>query len=247
MSTWTLHPDCPADAKEIFQTLENVFKLTGEKITNDRVSDLIYLTIGDTGYYVKRYTSAGKGIRRWLGRPRLRGEWENLQLFQKWNLSAARLAAFGMEQRGPFFKRGAAITIELLETRDLADLAKQNDSRLKNPQWIATVSKQLAHTTRVMHDHRFAHGDLKWRNILVNQSDIPQIYLIDCPDGKFWIPPFLQYRKNKDIACLDKYGKQILSSTQRLRFYLDYLGQKKLTPADKRNLRHILRFFAGRE
>jgi len=247
MSNWTLHPDCPADAQEGFKTLESVFELTGKKITNDPISDLIYLTIGKTGYYVKRYTAGGKGVRRWLGRPRLRGEWENLQLFEQWNLPSARLTAFGMEKFGPFFKRGSAITHELPETNDLAQLVKNKDSRIKDPQWIASVSKQLAHAARVMHSHRFAHGDFKWRNILVTTNGDPQTYLIDCPDGKFWIPPFLQYRKNKDIACLDKYGKQVLSRTQRLRFYLDYLEQDRLTEKDRRNLRHILRFFAGRE
>lgn len=247
MTSWTLHPDCPKQTREVFQTLDDVFELSGKAITSDRLSDLIYVTIDGTGYYVKRYYAAGKGIRRWLGRPRLCGEWQNLQRFDQWNLSAARLAAFGMEKRGPFFKRGAAITVELHETKDLAALVHDADPRLNQSLWVQAVSQQLAHATRVMHSHRFAHGDLKWRNILVNQEAPPQIYLIDCPDGKRWIPPFLQYRKNKDLACLDKYGNQVLSRTQRLRFYLDYLEKETLSKKDKRNLRHILRFFRGRE
>jgi len=112
---------------------------------------------------------------------------------------------------------------------------------------VTRISKQVARCARVMHSKRFAHGDFKWRNILVSKGDKPEIYLIDCPDGKFWIPPFLQYRKNKDIACLDKVAKKVLSRTQRLRFYLDYLGKTHLTKKDKRHLRHILRFFRGRE
>ena len=244
---WTFHPDCPAAARERFRTLDKVFKLTGKAITRDRLSHLIHITIGDAGYYVKRYSRAGKGLRRWVGRSRLRSEWENLQRFERWNLPAARVMAFGIEKRGPFFKRGAVITAEISDTTDLAQLVKQNDPRLKDAAWINTISRQVAHAARTMHHNHFAHGDMRWRNILVRDTNTPRIYLIDCPGGKRWVPPFLQYRKNKDIACLDKYGKTVLRRTQRLRFYLDYLGRDRLTAKDKRNLRHILRFFQGRD
>ena len=247
MTNWTLQPNGSDAAKNVFQTLEKVLSLSGKKITHDRMSDVIYVQAGQTGYYVKRYTSAGKGVRRWFGRPRLHGEWENLQHFEQWGLPAAKLIAFGSEKAGPFFKQGAVITAELPDTEDLAELAKKSDSRLNDPKWVASISKQIAHCARVMHSKRFAHGDFKWRNILVDKGDNPKIYLIDCPDGKFWIPPFLQYRKNKDIACLDKVAKKVLSRTQRLRFYLDYLEQDCLTMQNKRHLRHILRFFKGRE
>ena len=211
------------------------------------MSDVIYVQSEQDGYYIKRYTSAGKGVRRWLGRPRLHGEWENLQYFEYWGVPAAEVIAFGSERDGLFFKRGAVITAELPNTEDLAELAKNNDPRLNDPAWVTSISKQIAHCARVMHSQRFAHGDFKWRNILVGQNNPPDVFLIDCPDGKFWIPPFLQYRKNKDIACLDKVAKKVLSRTQRLRFYLDYIGQQRLTKKDKRHLRHILRFFKGRE
>lgn len=58
---------------------------------------------------------------------------------------------------------------------------------------------------------------------------------------------FLRYRIDKDLACLDKVAKQVLTRTQRLRFYLQYRGVLRLTGADKRQLRRILKFFEGRE
>jgi hypothetical protein len=85
MKNWTLHTNCP-EAQTVFQTLENVFKLNGKQITCDRLSNLIFLNVGGKNYYVKRYTKAGKGIRRFLGRSRLRGEWENLPRFDAWGL-----------------------------------------------------------------------------------------------------------------------------------------------------------------
>jgi len=247
MTTWTFHPDCPESVRETFRTLDDVFQATGKEITRDQSSTLTYATVDGTGYYIKRYIRAGKGVRRWIGRSRIRGEWESIQRFEQWGLPTARALAFGLEKRGLLFKRGAVITPELLKTQDLAELTIRKAPRLKNFSWVKSVSGQLAHAVRTMHHNRFGHGDLKWRNILVTSDEDPQIYLIDCPGGKRWIPPFLQYRKNKDIACLDEYGEQVLSRSQRMRFYLNYLQQDRLTPKDKRNLRHILRFFRGRE
>jgi heptose I phosphotransferase len=130
-------------------------------------------------------------------------------------------------------------------TMDLAELARVSDPRLRDRGWVAELSRQLAAATRVMHAHRFAHNDLKWRNLLVD--DQRRLYLIDCPAGKTWWGPFLRHRIVKDLACLDKVAKYQLSRTRRLRFYLDYLGKPRLEAADKKQLRHILRYFEGRE
>jgi RIO-like serine/threonine protein kinase len=145
------------------------------------------------------------------------------------------------------FVRGALITEEIPHTMDLAKMALQGDGRLKNRRWVAQVSGQIAVYARTMHQAGFAHNDLKWRNILVDAGDTPRVYLIDCPAGSYWWQPFLDYRIIKDLACLDKVAKYQLSRTQRLRFYLDYVQQTRLTAVDKRKIRKILSFFAGRE
>jgi hypothetical protein len=67
-------------------------------------------------------------------------------------------------------------------------------------------------------------------NILVTQeSEKPQIYLIDCPAGQRWIGALRHYRLLKDIACLDKLAKQQLRRTQRMRFFLDYRNNVPMT------------------
>ena len=244
MQQWYLHPDyADGETGRAFRSLDSVFRLQGEQITKGNLGATSRVTVGERTFYVKLYRQAGKGVRRWIGRSRLRGEWENLQHFADWKIPAAQRVAFGIEKRIGFFVRGAVITAGLPETDDLAQMAKRNDPRLKNRQWVNTVSGQLAQIARILHLHRFAHGDFKWRNILVTRTDPPQVYLIDCPGGRFWSPPFLQYRKNKDIACLDKVAKNVLTRTQRLRFYLDYLKAGRLDLISKKNLRYILRFF----
>ena len=246
MAAWTLDPGYAALHAD-FGSLAAVFALQGERITSDPLSELIRIERAGVRYYVKRYSGGGKGLRRWLGRPRVKAEWQNLRHFAKWGIPTAPIVAWGLERRGGVFVRGAMITRELPGTLDLAEMAQRGDPRLRNGAWVRQVSAQIATATRRMHDHHFTHNDLKWRNLLVTGGETPQLYLIDCPNGGFWMQPFLGYRIVKDLACLDKVAKYALSRTQRLRFYLDYVKRQRLTAADKRRLRRILAFFAGRE
>jgi hypothetical protein len=64
-------------------------------------------------YYVKRYTGAGKGLRRYLGKPRVKSEWQNLKRFAKWGIPTAEVVAWGLERKGLAYSRGAMITREL--------------------------------------------------------------------------------------------------------------------------------------
>jgi len=245
MSEWRTLGELPAPLAEEFADLARVFAIEGEGLTRDPLSEVIRIERAGVRYYIKRYWGAGKGLRRYLGRPRVKAEWQNLQLFARWGIPTAPIVAYGLERRAGIFVRGALITRELENTLDLAQLARSDDPRLADAQWVDGISRQLAAATRTLHEHRFAHNDLKWRNLLVNQAG--ELFFIDCPTGSFWWGPLLRYRIVKDLACLDKVAKYQLSRTQRLRFYLQYRGRTRLTPGDKRRLRQILAFFEGRE
>ncbi|MCU1718344.1 lipopolysaccharide kinase InaA family protein [Pseudomonas sp. 5P_3.1_Bac2] len=244
MAGWKLDP-AYAHLVADFGSLDAVFALQGEKITKDPLSDVIRIERGGVRYYVKRYREAGSNIRRYIGRPRIKSEWQNLKRFAKWGIPTAEVVAWGMERRLGMFQRGAMITRELANTQSLLDLADNADERLSNPRWVQKVSLQVAKLTRRMHDRCFTHNDLKWRNILVDDS--AQVFLIDCPGGTFWWGPWLNYRMIKDLACLDKVGQRTLSASQRLRFYLQYRGYSRLKAEDKTCVRRILKFFEGRE
>ena len=244
MAGWNLEPAYSALTAD-FGTLDAVFALQGEHLTRDPLSEVIRVERGGVNYYVKRYTGAGKGLRRYLGRPRVKSEWQNLKRFAKWGIPTAEVVAWGLERSGAAYARGALITRELPNTRDLSELADNHDPLLKDRLWVDGVSRQLARYTRIMHDHRFTHNDLKWRNLLID--DQAKLYLIDCPNGDFWRGFWLKYRITKDLACLDKVAKYHLSATQRLRFYFQYTGRTMLNAADKERVRHIVRFFEGRE
>ena len=127
----------------------------------------------------------------------------------------------------------------------MAAMACSGDPRLADRQWVYRVSEQVASATRALHEHHFAHNDLKWRNLLVNEAG--ELFLIDCPSGDFWWGPLLNHRIVKDLACLDKVARYTLSRTQRLRFFLLYRQQQRMGPDDKALIRRILTYFEGRE
>jgi hypothetical protein len=241
-------------ARRAFATLEQVFALNGERITSAPLSEVLRVECEGRRYYVKRYAGNGKnalrrwfGLRQWFSPPRVKAEWRNLLAFREWGIPTARLMAYGIERRFGGFRRGALITEEIAGASDLASLAEQKDARLLDKRWVSEVSRQVARIARRMHGVGFVHNDLKWRNLLVSDGDAPVVHLIDCPFGGFWRGPFLNYRIVKDLACLDKIAKYHLTRARRLRFYLDYAGRARLNADDKRRVRHVARFFEGRE
>lgn len=244
MAHWVLQSDY-AEHEDTFGSLDAVFALKGERLTRDPLSEVIRIERGGVRYYVKRYWGAGKGLRRYLGRPRVKAEWQNLKLFAKWGIPTAPIVAYGLERNAGAFVRGALVTRELENTLNLAEIAEYEDQRLADRGWVLHVSQQVAQGTRTLHEHHFTHNDLKWRNLLVN--DKAELFFIDCPTGSFWWGPLLRYRIIKDLACLDKVAKRVLSRTQRLRFYLQYRDRRRLSEGDKRRVLQILKFFEGRE
>lgn len=243
-SRWVLEP-AYAELSADFGSLASVFALEGERITRDSISDVLRVEIAGVRYYVKRYRAIGSRLRTYFRRPRIEVEWLNLQRFSQWGILTASIVAYGVERRCGAFSRGALITRELEGAIDLAAMAANKDPRLADPHWVDRISRELATATRTLHEHRFAHNDLKWRNLLVDRQG--RLYFIDCPTGDFWWGPFLERRVIKDLACLDKVAKYTLRRTQRLRFYLQYSGRQKLDAGDKAKLRAVLKYFEGRE
>lgn len=248
MQKWWVKADlAQSEAGKHFQGLDSLFLLSGEVLSESSLNRMTRVEIDGKTYYVKLYFRGGKRLRRWLGQSRLETEWLNLQRFRQWGLPCPEILAYGIEKCGPFYVRGALLTSAIPAAHDLAYLAKNRSQQFEQDRWVNAASGQVAAICRTLHHHKFAHGDLKWRNLLVTAGENPQVFCIDCPDGRFWSQPFLNYRITKDLACLDKIAAKTLRKTQRLRFFLNYRQEKKLNPASKKQIQKILQFFSGRE
>jgi len=213
------------------------------------ISGRVYkINIDNKNYYLKKFVKRKKLWVRFLSFSKILAEYNNLALFYKLGIPAAKVAAYGQETIAWVVQRGLLITEELSGCHDLVEIVETFPHLLQQTDWLEKVSHQVADATRKMHQYQFAHSDLKWRNIMVDtKSDFPQIYLIDCPAGMRWYRPLLEYRIIKDLACLDKRAKYELSKKQRLAFYKDYAQCQKLTAKDKKRIRKILQFFYNRE
>jgi len=234
-------------AADIFPSIDAAFAVEGEYITSSPINRVIKVKTEQNVFYVKTYSAGGKKLKRWFGRSRVRAEWENLFFFQALEIPTPPVVAYGQQGCCGVFRKGALITLEVPNTRDLADLHKTNHPLLNDRQWVENVSKQVACYTRRIHQKQFSHVDLKWRNILVTMAEPPRVFFIDCPAGRIRKGPGLERWIVKDIACLDKVAKIRLSQTQRLRFYMAYCQSQYLESRHKRRINKILKFFEGRE
>lgn len=229
------------ETAEAFQQLVN---LPGELISSDPISEMRRVKADGTAYFVKIYYQAGKHLRRFLGRSRARAEFENLNYFDACGIATPNIVAFGEFTQG--VKRQAClITEEIPSVESLLDLKNNQDPKLEDPKWVRRIADLIAMYTSKLHAKGFIHIDLKWRNILVEKST-EKVYFIDCPQGHH--PRInLERGKIKDLACLDKVAKYVLSHTQRLRFYMKYAEINKLSALHKQRIRKVLAFFEGRE
>ena len=99
----------------------------------------------------------------------------------------------------------------------------------------------LAESMRRFHAKGFVHNDLYWRNIVLSRLSLDRFFLIDAPKGRRCWPWEKQRCRAKDLATLDAPAPLFFRRTERLRFFLYYVGGQRLTPTDKRLLRVILR------
>lgn len=240
---WWVH----SSVADLFPSLKACSQVEGEEINGNWMSRVVRVSdVEGVAYYVKVYASRGRWLKRFLGRSRVRAEWENQTLFHHLNIPAAELVAYGEAPAGPDYL-GAVVTKEVRGTSDLDALYRNKSDWFSNRQWRLKVIREVARATRMLHQHGFVHNDLKWRNILVDTREDPGVYLIDCPLGRRAFGPLLGRGKVKDLACLDRHGKIQLSRSDRLRFYLAYKARVRLDSSDKEEIRRVLRFFEGRE
>ena len=244
--TWTIMPEYQSgETLKAFSSIDNVFKLRGKKINDDKLSSVYRVEIDGTAFYVKRYIQGGKGLRRYIGRSRIRAEWENMLFFHGMGIPAAKVVAYGEEKRFGVMIRGVLITEEVKDSKDLGTMVNEKSTMLKDGQWVDQVIKQVANIARKLHSKQFIHTDFKWRNILVTQTENPEVFLIDCPAGRIVNSYLFKRGVVKDLACLDKIAKTELTLKQRLKFIKTYSKNTKLSNENKKLVKKVEVFFSS--
>lgn len=142
-------------------------------------------TLGGRPVYGKLYFSVSRLDRyRWIGRrSRARCEWEAALAFQRLGLRTPRLLAYGEHASLLTFKWGALLMDAVEDSVDLREFfgkSPKDDPRRLN------AMEQLGQITARLHDNRFFHHTLKFRNLLIQPDRTGcDLWLIDCPAGSF--------------------------------------------------------------
>ena len=232
----------------MFSSLSVVFELQGQVISKSSQSEIFKCDIEGQQFFVKRYFRT-KGIASWFGYSRFSNEVKNQLWFNRIGIQSAQVAVTGEEKFFLKTLRGVLITEGVDDAQELAGIAKSTPEKFQDKQWVGSIISQIADITSTLHQARFCHNDLHWRNILVQQAEMSaeaKIFLIDCPSGKKLFGPLLKYRKLKDLANLDKLAAIYLTRTQRLRFFFEYRGIKRLSADDKKMILNVLKHKANR-
>jgi tRNA A-37 threonylcarbamoyl transferase component Bud32 len=247
--TWRiLSPWNKTAVASYFSSMKTVFQLDAKIISKSSQSEIFSQDIEGKTYFVKRYFRS-KNIGSWLGFSRFQKELRNQVWFNQQGIPSAKVVAYGESRLLLKTLKGVLITEGVRDTQELVEIAKNTPEKFADKQWRDSVIIQIAVITAQLHHARFCHNDLHWRNILVQQrrtSVEPKIFLIDCPSGKKFFGPLLSYRKLKDLANLDKLAAIYLTRSQRLRFFFEYRGIKKLSADDKKVILGVLKHKASR-
>jgi len=242
---WKIYsPESHHDLASTLSTLDVALKEEGERVSLGKQSQVFVREFGGKTYYVKQYFRA-LGPGSWLGYSRGEVEQRNLKRFSQWGLGACEVVAFGVEKRYGKTQQTVLVTEEVSNTKDLVATAEENPAFKADRQWRQKILLELAEVLYQLHQQRFCHNDFQWRNILIEQdTKKAKVTLIDCPFGRTFSWPMLNYRKIKDLGSLDEQAKKHLSKTERLRFYKQYKKIKKLEAKHKKEIATMLKRYS---
>jgi len=231
-----------SEAVQQFLSLEKVFLCKGERVVQDKISEVIRFKGSTKTYYIKRYTASGRKAFDYFRKSRICSEWENLVSLTKIGLPVPNIIAHGEKRRKGRFLIGALITEEVENSKNLAQHLSDNADLINDKKWLYSVIDQVAGYVHEMHAHKFIHRDLNLRNVLVQTQGYPAVFFIDCPAGGFEAGFYLKRGIIRDLAHLDKVARYVLSNRDLLRFYKKYKKIDKLTSADKQLIAKIRHF-----
>jgi len=197
---------------------------------------------GATTVFLKRYDRPPVSVqlKNWLS-ARGKRSCALLEFVAAFGINTPKTICYG-EQWGSFFeKRSFIITQEIPDAtsleKELPDCFTGRPAR-RNLKPRRDFIARLADFIKEFHETNYRHRDLYFAHIFYN--DDGRFYLIDL--ARAFEPIILSRRfQVKDIAQIHYSAPgRDFSKTDRLRFYLRYVGRGKLTSEDKMFIRKVL-------
>ena len=234
--------------------VENILaRVDGRIVAWSRSTDTLHVPgpPGSPGFYLKRYLypTWRKRVRTMLrgtffGIHRGQAEYDALQAMRALGINAVRPAACGARRTWHFVTACFLITEEVPEARNLTTFARDvlsGRQPLTRPARLEMMTA-LARQAAEMHAGCFSHGQLFWRNILVRHGwdGRPEFFFLDAQP----LPPWRRLGPGptwwqRELAHLTVSALRFTTRTDRLRFFLHYLGAGRLTPQAKADVRLI--------
>ena len=227
-------------------TVEGLWSHTGGKIVKSAPStEVRRLEVDGRQLYLKKYwvthpNQLLSGIARGVlfGRSKVRREYENLARLRDWGLDAPAPVAYGEVRRAGWLVRSVLVSEGIAQPLPLDEFIR-NQLPLQ-PSLRDVLIGRLADYVRCLHEHNFAHQDLYWRNIILNGTSLEHFHLIDAHKSRCWSAANELPCRAQDLATLDAPAPWFFRRSERLRFYLRYIGHNKLADHDKQLIRLAL-------
>jgi hypothetical protein len=217
------------------------------RLTESSTTRVHYLnpdsTLWPGGLYLKKFIY--KSWMRFFLRPaKAYTEVANYNFLRKINLNVPRVIAVGRRRKFGSVVDAFILTEGIHNAQPLEDLVHKTHLLL-TPLEITLLLDQLAEIVGTMHRARFFHIDLQWRNVLIQRSPDRgeiKIFLIDCPrGGRRWFFIRSWNGRMHDLAGLEKLAGLYLSPKDRLKWFKQYAGIKKLGWQDRFLIKWIIR------
>lgn len=230
-------------AKAGLNAVQPVLRCVGDRLAAwSRSTDTIEVFLPDGAsvfikrYHYPRWGNRVKGMFRgtFFGRSRVRSEFRVLQAMRRLGIQAVKPVAYGERRALHFLRHCFLITEAVPGSMSLATFAQRqasdNHSRaaFRRRREVLTV---LARQIRHMHERRFVHGDLFWRNVLIRMlgEENCEFYFLDAGLGRrTWRRNPHGRRMIEDVAQLAAISPVFCTRADQVRFAKAYLDKPRM-------------------
>lgn len=218
----------------------------GRRIALQRGRTVTYLQLGDKAFYLKRNTfnwiEFVKTIVHLQRPPRnALGEWNNILAVKRLGIPTVNAVAMGEKTILGLELASFIITEELYGAESLEKIIERELSgklTQAKRRWKYSIIRNVARVAHSLHANGMCHQDFYLGHFFLDSKNT--LYLIDLQRVLHWKGVPKRY-VIKDLGQLG-YSADFtghISRTDRMRFFLEYLGLESLGPTEKNMIRLI--------